>query len=95
MIIAFVEGVFANCSVIIAWQEIFQFSLDLKCFCIEKDKSPLNSNSLYVFKNNSLTFDQINFCTISDRPACVHRTVRCSLQRLLLLDSRPVLWAFD
>ena len=62
---AFVEGLFAKCCVIIAWNEIFHFSLDLKLFCIEKDKSPLNSNSPYVFKNKSLTFDQINFCTTS------------------------------
>ena len=30
VIIDFVEGVFANCSAIIAWQENFHFSLSLK-----------------------------------------------------------------
>ena len=63
--IAFVEGVFEKCSVIITWQQTLLFSPDLKWICLEKDKSPLNSNPLYVFKNNSLTFDQINFCTTS------------------------------
>ena len=48
-IIAFVEGVFAKCSVIIAWQENFHFSLSLKWIYIEKDKIPWNSKSLLCF----------------------------------------------
>ena len=50
-IIAFVEGVFAKCGVIITWQETFQISPRLKWNFIEKVKFPLNSNSLLCFQN--------------------------------------------
>ena len=61
----FVEGVFVKCSVIITWQEYFQFSLSLKWNCFEKDKIPRIQNPSYVFKISSWIFDQINFCTTS------------------------------
>ena len=64
-IIAFVEGVFAKCSVIITWQETFQFNLSLKWICIEKDKIPGIQNPFHVFKISSWIFDQINFYTTS------------------------------
>ena len=65
VIIAFVEGVFAKCGVIITWQEIFQISLSLKWNCFEFDKIPGIQNSFYVFKIISWILDQINFCTTS------------------------------
>ena len=63
--VAFVEGLFAKFSVIITWQKVLLFSLKLRWICFRKDKSPLNSNSLLCFQNNSPSFGQINFCTTS------------------------------
>ena len=65
VIIAFVEGVFAKCGVIITWQETFQISLSLKWNCIEKDKIHRIHNPSYVLKISSWIFVQINFCTTS------------------------------
>ena len=53
VIIAFVEGVFAKCGVIITWQETFQISLNLKWNYIEFDKIPGIQNPFYVFKISS------------------------------------------
>ena len=64
-IIAFVEGVFAKCGVIITWQETFQISLNLKWNYFEFDKIPGIQNPSYVLKISSWIFDQINFCTTS------------------------------
>ena len=64
-IIAFVEGVFANFSAIIAWQETFQISPSLKWNSIEKVKFLWIQIPFYVFKISPWIFDQINFCTTS------------------------------